>query len=184
MISIGDREVQENRMSTSSIAWSADGTTRWTRPLQRAVGICSIIFLIGTTLHNFAVVDVHLIETMMRAAGGADPVGDAPGFTTGFHIVGTVYMLGNALGILAFWSRATLLWWVVLAVNLTQGLGYIMIPPEMWTAARDRYGLPGILPSVITDGGAAILTLVMVIAFAKYRRPWALSRVPDTVGTP
>ena len=155
-----------------------DDRTRWTRPLQILVGSCSIVFFIGTTLHNFAVVDVQLIETMMREAGGSDPAGDAPGFTTGFRIVGCVYMVGNALGILAFWSRATWLYWTVLFVNLTQGLGFIMIPQEMWTTALDRYGVPGILPSAITDGGAAILALVMLAAFAVYRRPWALSRQP------
>lgn len=129
---------------------------------------CSVVFLVGTTLQNFAVVDAQLIETMMREAGGSDPAGDAPGFTAGFRVVGGIYMLGNALGILAYWSRATWLFWVVLAVNATQGLGFVMIPPEMWTAALDRYGVPGLLPSAVTDGGAAILTVVLVVALVAY----------------
>lgn len=148
----------------------------WTRPLQILVGICSIVFTIGTTLHNFAVVDTQLIETMMREAGGDDPAGAAPGFTTGFRIVGCLYMLGNALGILAFWIRPAWLFWVVLAVNLTQGAGYFMIPPEMWTVAQDRYGVVGVLPSLVTDGGAAILTLILIVSLIRFRTTWARER--------
>jgi hypothetical protein len=150
--------------------------SRWTRPLLLLTGICSIVFLIGTTLHNFVVVDTQLIEAMMREAGAEDPAGEAPGFTTGFRVVGCAYMLGNALGVLAFWSRATWLFWVVLGVNLTQGLGFVMIPGEMWSVASDRYGVAGILPSAVTDGGAALLTLVLLAALVRYRAPWAQER--------
>jgi hypothetical protein len=138
---------------------------------------CSVIFFIGTALHAFAVVDTQLIEAMMRSAGVAEPSGEAPGFTRGFQLVGCLYLLGNALGILAFWSRSSWLFWTVLAVNLTQGLGYIMIPPEMWTEASNRYGVAGILPSAITDGGAAVLSVVLIAAYVRYRRPWAQERV-------
>ncbi|WP_147918264.1 hypothetical protein [Ruania zhangjianzhongii] len=148
--------------------------SRWTRPLQVLTALCSVVFLIGTTLQNFVVVDVALIETMMTQAGGADPGGEAPGFTTGFRIVGCLYMLGNALGILAFWLRSRWLFWVVLAVNLTQGLGFAMIPSQMWTAVIERYGVPGILPSAVTDGGAALLAAVLIGTLVRYRRPWAL----------
>lgn len=151
--------------------------SRWTRPMQLLVAVCSIVFLVGTTLQNFVVVDVELIQTMMAEAGADDPAGAAPGFTTGFRVVGCVYMLGNALGILAFWMRAAWLFWVVLAVNLTQGLGFVMIPSEMWTAVLDRYGLAGILPSAVTDGGAAILTVVLLVSLVWWRRPWTVT--PD-----
>ena len=147
--------------------------TRWTRPLQLVTAFCSVVFLIGTTLQNFVVVDVALIETMMAQAGGADPAGEAPGFTTGFRIVGCLYMVGNALGILAFWLRSGWLFWVVLAVNLTQGLGFLMIPGEMWSAAVERFGAVGVLPSAVTDGGAAILAAVLIVTLVRYRRPWA-----------
>ena len=71
------------------------------------------------------------------------------------------------------------MFWVVLAVNATQGLGFVRIPPEMWTTALDRYGVPGLLPSANTDGGAAILTAVLVVALVRYRRPWAQQVEPD-----
>lgn len=146
----------------------------WTRRLQVLVAVCSAVFLVGTTLHNFAVVDVELIETMMREAGGEDPAGTAPGFTTGFRIVGCLYIVGNAVGLLALWRRPAWLYWVVLVVNATQGLGFLMIPSQMWTAAADRYGILGILPSAITDGGAALLTIALAVALVVHRRPWAL----------
>lgn len=150
--------------------------SRWTRPLQLLTAVCSVVFLIGTTLQNFVVVDTQLIATMMEEAGGSDPSGEAPGFTTGFRIVGCVYMVGNALGILVYWSRATWLYWVVLAVNGTQGLGYVMIPSEMWTAVDARYGVAGLLPSLITDGGAALLAILLIVAVVRYRQPWAQRR--------
>ena len=147
--------------------------SRWTWPLQLMTALCSVVFLVGTTLQNFVVVDVTLIETMMAEAGGVDPAAEAPGFTTGFRIVGCLYMLGNALGILAFRLRTRWLFWVVLAVNLTQGLGFVMIPSQMWTAVIERYGVAGILPSAVTDGGAALLAVLLIVTLVRYRRTWA-----------
>ncbi|MFG6150347.1 MULTISPECIES: hypothetical protein [Halobacillus] len=110
---------------------------------------------------------------MMQMAGVANPAGEAPDFTFVFRIVGSIYILGNALGILALNSRSRLLWWVILVVNITQATGPIMIPLSMWTAVNDVYGVQGILPSAITDGGALILSLVMIISMLKFRTAWA-----------
>lgn len=151
--------------------------TSWTRPLLILTGVCSIVFTIGTTLHAFAVVDTQLIETMMRMAGGDDPAGDAPAFTTGFRIVGCVYIVGNALGMLAFVIRSAWLFWTVLAVNVTQAMGWFMIPGEMWTAAHERHGVAGVLPSAITDGGAALLVAALVAGLIRVRGPWAQQRL-------
>lgn len=152
--------------------------SRWTVPLGRLVAVASLVFAVGTALHNFAVIDVAVVEEMMRRAGGADPTGDAAGFTTGFRIVGTAYLLGNAAGILAWWHRPAWLYWLVLAVNLTQGLGWLFIPPDMWAVVRERYGTAGVLPSAVTDGGAVLLTLVLVGALVRYRRTWARVTAP------
>lgn len=146
----------------------------WTRPLQIAVGLCSIVFTAGTALHNFVIVDAALIEAMMREAGAENPVGAAPGFTTGFRLIGCLYILGNAVGILALRRRPAWLFWLVLAVNLTQGLGFVMIPAEMRSVAADRYGTIGLLPSLVTDGGAAVLAVVLLIALVRYRTAWAV----------
>ncbi|QHV83580.1 hypothetical protein C3K23_00105 (plasmid) [Streptomyces sp. 604F] len=147
--------------------------TPGTRRLQILVAICSLVFAVGSALHNFAVVDTQLVEDMMRMAGVSHPVAAAAGFTASFRVVGTVYIIGNALGVLALWSRARWLWWLVLAVNATQALGFAVIPGEMWAAASGRYGVAGVLPGAITDGGAVILTLVMLITAVKYRTVWA-----------
>lgn len=151
--------------------------TNATRGLQVLVASCSLAFAAGSALHNFAVVDTALIETMMRMAGGADPAGEAPGFTTGFRVVGCVYIAANAASVLAFWSRSTLLWWLVLTVNFTQGLGYLLIPRQMWTVVFDRYGIAGVLPSAVTDGGAFLLFVVLLVAMVRRRAPWAQRRV-------
>jgi hypothetical protein len=153
------------------------GAAPATRRLQTAIAVCSVIFTIGTALHNFVIVNASLIETMMRMEGAPDPAGEAPGFTFGFRIVGCIYIVGNALGLLAFRSRSRVLWWTVFAVNLTQGLGFVMIPRSMWTAAAEAYGAWGILPSAITDGGAFILAVVMIVSMVKYRATWAQRRL-------
>ncbi|HLR95240.1 MAG TPA: hypothetical protein VK053_11985 [Jiangellaceae bacterium] len=56
-------------------------------------------------------------------------------------------------------------------MNLTQGLGYFMIPSQMWSAALDRYGAVGVLPSLVTDEGAAILAIVLIAGLVRFRAP-------------
>jgi hypothetical protein len=150
--------------------------TSTTRKLQIFITICSVVFTIGTTLQNFVIVNTSLIESMMQMAGAPDPTGEAPGFTFGFRIVGCIYIIGNALGMLAIRSRSRALWWTVFVINITQALGFYMIPPSMWTAAINAYGFLGMLPSAVTDGGAIILSFVMIISMVKFRTTWAQSR--------
>lgn len=149
-----------------------------TRRLRVLVGVCAIVFTIGTALHNFAVIDSGFVEELMRRGGQADPSGAAAGFTAGFRLVGTAYILLNAAGVLAFWSRAAWLWWTVIAVNVTQACGWFMIPPDMWTLAVERYGPLGVVPAAVTDGGAALLVLVLAAVFVRRPRPWGRERVP------
>ncbi|KOT78541.1 hypothetical protein ADK70_33860 [Streptomyces rimosus subsp. pseudoverticillatus] len=167
--------------------------TQWiatpaTKKLQITVGVCSVVFTIGTTVQNFVIINTELVEMMMQAGGSADPTASAPGFTLGLRIVGCLYILGNAAGILALRSRPRALWWIVLAVNCTQGLGFWAIPPSMWDAATNLYGTWAIIPSAVTDGGALLLTVTMVLAMAKYRTAWAQQRtvtpaVPQVPGS-
>jgi hypothetical protein len=151
--------------------------TRWTRPLQLATTICSVIFTIGTTLQNFVIVNRSTMEEMMRLAGQtpAEAADNAPGFLLGFRIVGCVYILGNAIGILAVrgWPWV---FWVAMAVNVTQAAGVVAIPPEVFEASIDRYGFAGILPSVVTDGGGLILAIALLTSFVVFRTPWAYRR--------
>ncbi|GIG64400.1 hypothetical protein [Phytomonospora endophytica] len=150
--------------------------TPTTRRLVTFTVACSLAFTVGTALHNFAVIDTTFIEEMMRRAGETDPAAAAPAFTTGFRIVGTAYVLGNALGMLALWKRNWWLLWTVLAVNVSQSLGWFMIPSGMWSLAREEYGVAGLIPSVVTDGGAAVLALVLIVALVRHRTPWAQIR--------
>jgi hypothetical protein len=149
----------------------------WTRPLQLLTTIMSVIFTIGTTLQNFVIVNREMLEETMQLAGQTpdEAASNAPGFLLGFRIVGCLYMVGNAIGILSFkgWSWV---FWVALVVNVTQAFGFVAIPSEVWEASLDRYGIPGILPSAITDGGALILAVLLIVSLIRYRRPWAFER--------
>ncbi|MFY1686877.1 hypothetical protein [Plantactinospora sp. WMMB782] len=155
--------------------------TRWTRPVQNLVLGCSILFVVGTALQNFVIIDLRAMVEMMRLAGAteAQALADAPGFLTGFRIVGCVYLVGNAVGLLARTGRSWV-FWTVLVVNATQAAGLVMIPPEVFEATRDRFGIPGLLPSYLTDGGAALLTVVLLAVLLRYRRPWAYARISTT----
>lgn len=157
--------------------------SRWSAPLGRMVAVASLVFAIGTALHNFAVIDRDVIEEMMGRAGEADPSRAAPGFTTGFQLVGSLYIVGNAAGVLAWRHRPAWLYWLALAVNASQGLGWLMIPPEMWSVVEDRYGIVGILPSAVTDAGGALLAILLVVGAVRFRRPWAArGRISDGNG--
>lgn len=135
--------------------------------VRLAVAGCSGLFAVGSALQNFVIVNEELVAAMM---GGTTEA--ASEFTFWFRVVGCVYILGNALGLLALRSRSRLLWWAVLAVNATQALGFVMIPPSMWSAAADAHGFWGLLPSAITDGGAILLVVAMIVVMVRHGGPW------------
>ena len=148
--------------------------TRWTAPLQMLVMACSVVFLAGTALQAFVIIDERAMVDMMREAGATAEraSAEAPGFLLGFRLVGCAYIIGNAVGLLPRSGR----WWVfwlVLLVNVTQAAGVVAIPPEVFTVTQERFGAVGLLPSWVTDGGAALLSLVLVASLIRYRRPWA-----------
>ncbi|WP_372670370.1 hypothetical protein [Amycolatopsis kentuckyensis] len=121
------------------------------------IAACSLVFAIGTALQNFVVIDAELVERAASIAG--TPV--SAGFLTGLRLVGDVYLVGNLLGLLALTGRAWV-YWLVLVVNATQAAGVFAIPPSVWRATFDLYGWVGLLPSVVTDGGALVLTVVLI----------------------
>ncbi|MFD1450081.1 hypothetical protein [Oceanobacillus sojae] len=114
---------------------------------------------------------------MMEIAGVTNPTAESGGFVKWFRIIGCIYILGNILGIFAIRSKSIVLWWIILIVNFTQGLGFAMIPTSMWRVVLDSYGLWGILPSAITDGGAFILSIVMIFYMIKYHSIWGQQRM-------
>jgi hypothetical protein len=154
--------------------------SRWTVPLQTLVVVCSAVFVVGTAIQNFVIIDEQAVVDMMRSAGTSSQLAQeqAPGFLLGFRLVGCAYIVGNALGLLAR-TGWRWLYWAVLLVNVTQAAGVVVIPPEVFEVTRDRFGAVGLLPSLITDGGAAILSLVLVGFLIRYRTPWACRKMPD-----
>ncbi|MYW89456.1 hypothetical protein G3I59_02100 [Amycolatopsis rubida] len=144
--------------------------TAWTPPLQIATVVCSLVFTVGTILQNFVIIDLDMLRLAMRSAGAS--ASDAPGFLTGLRTVGCLYIVGNAAGLLALRGR-TRTFWVVVAVNVTQAAGVFAIPPAVFDASVTLYGPAGILPSVITDGGAALLALALLGSLVVFRTPWA-----------
>ncbi|MEE6262320.1 hypothetical protein [Plantactinospora sonchi] len=155
--------------------------TRWTVPLQTLVVACSVVFVIGTTFQTFVIIDQQAIVDMMRGAGASaeQASADAPAFLLGFRLVGCAYIVGNALGLLARTGRGWV-FWLILLVNVTQAAGVVVIPPEVFEVTRERFGVLGLLPSWITDGGAAVLSLILVISLIRYRTAWAHRRKPMT----
>lgn len=150
--------------------------SRWTRPLQVLVVVCSVVFTIGTAAQAFLAIGPELVEHAMRLAGrtAADAAAEAPALVTTLRVVGVLYLAGNALGLLALTGR-TWVFWCALAVNATQAAGVVagMVPPVVLRASADLFGPIGLAPTVVTDGGAALLSLTMIGFLLRYRRPWA-----------
>jgi len=151
--------------------------TAWTRPLQIATVVCSLVFTVGTILQSFLIIDLDMLDHALRLAGAspAEAAERAPGFLTGLRVTGCIYIVGNAIGLLALRGKAWT-FWVVVVVGVTQAAGVVVIPPAVFDASVSLYGPAGLLPSLITDGGAALLTLVLVGSFAVFRTPWAMAK--------
>ncbi|MBE1486397.1 hypothetical protein [Plantactinospora soyae] len=144
--------------------------TVWTRRTRIFTFVCSVIFTIGTAAQAFVIVNLDTLEQMMRLAGvsASEATDSAPGFLAGFRLVGTLFIIGNALGMLALRGR-TWVFWLVVAVNAGQAAGVFMVPTEMFEAAVDRFGWIGVLPSAVTDGGALVLLAVLVVSLLRSR---------------
>ncbi len=140
----------------------------WTAKIRLLTVLCSALFVLGTTLQNYVVIDLDLIERSMRLKGA--PTEDASGYLGALRLVGDVFIVGNALGLLV-WFRWKWLFWPVLAVNACQAFGVFVVPFEVHRAAVEAHGWPGVLPSLVTDGGAVILAVVLLVAYARsFRR--------------
>lgn len=141
--------------------------------MRVAVAVCSLVFTVGTLLQNLVVIDLPMITRAMELAGSPD--GGAAGFMAGLRAVGWVFVAGNAIGMLAPFGWRWL-YWLVLVVNIGQAAGVVLapfgigpIPPEVFAATVDVHGPAGLLPSLVTDGGAAVLVVALVV----FRRRWA-----------
>jgi hypothetical protein len=147
------------------------------RGLQVLTATCSAVFAIGTALQTFVIIDDALVGHAMQLAGmrAAEATAEAPGFVAVLRAVGIGYLVGNAVGVLALTGRAWV-YWFVLAVNATQAAGVVagLVPPVVLQASVDLHGPAGVLPTLVTDGGAAVLVLVLLGFGLRYHHgPWA-----------
>lgn len=151
--------------------------TAWTRPLQWLTAICALVFTVGTALQTFVFVDENLIARSMQLSGmtAAESAMAAPGFLTTWRVVGTLYIVGNAVGLLAPHGDARL-FWVVLLVNASQAAGMFVISPTVLTAMQEMNGGAAYLTTLIVDGGALMLTVILVLSLLWFRTPWAYAR--------
>ncbi|MEJ3657602.1 hypothetical protein WEH80_32035 [Actinomycetes bacterium KLBMP 9759] len=137
----------------------------WTRPLQVLVAACSAVFVLGTAAQAFLVIGPDMVEHAMRLSGRSaqQAVAEAPALVTTLRTVGVCYLVGNALGLLALTGR-TWTFWCALAVNASQAAGVVagMVPWVVLRASVDLYGPLGAAPTIVTDGGAALLALTMI----------------------
>jgi hypothetical protein len=154
--------------------------TRWTRRLQVGTVAASVVFTTGTAIQNFVIINLEMIEHSMRLAGlsATEAADQAPDLLILLRTVGAAFIVGNAVGLLATRGQ-TWVFWTVLVVNLAQAAGPLgMIPSAVYRASIDLYGPVGITPTLITDGGAAMLASALLIALIRYRTPWATQHRP------
>ena len=147
-----------------------------TRRLQLVTVVCSAVFVAGTFLQTFVFVDRELIETAaaLSGMGPAEAAAFAPGFLTGFRWVGSLYVLGNAVGLSAL-RGGTGTFWTVLAVNATQAAGVVVLPDAVTRAMRLHDGGAAWVTTLVVDGGAVLLAVALLVSLVAYRRPWGRS---------
>ncbi|WP_165969123.1 hypothetical protein [Actinomadura sp. KC06] len=119
---------------------TADQATRSaTRRLQLGLAVASAVFTIGTALHNFAVIDTALIEQMMREPATRPDRRRGSCSGSGWGAASTSRATRWDAGLVEPLAVA-----VVDASGCERdagGLGYVMVPSQMWTAVIDRYGV-------------------------------------------
>ncbi|WP_235783715.1 hypothetical protein [Amycolatopsis orientalis] len=54
----------------------------------------------------------------------------------------------------------------------------VIVPFEVHRTAFAEHGWPGLLPSLVTDGGAVVLAIALIVAYVRSRR---LTRTGDPV---
>lgn len=138
--------------------------------LQVLVAVCSVLLTVATALHTFAAFDHAVLQRGLVDPGLTDAATASLVFIV-LRVAGVLFMVGNALGILALWSRPDWLFGTVLGVNVAQALVWVLVPGAVWTAAGDAYGWSHTLPGMMAIGGALALAVVMTWTLLR-RGPW------------
>jgi hypothetical protein len=151
--------------------------------LRLVVVVCSAVFTIGTLVQNMVVIDLPMMTRAMELAGA--PTADAAVFMSGLRAVGWAFVVGNAFGMLALFGWRWL-YWLVVVVNAGQAAGVVLapfgigpIPPEVFQATVEVHGPAGLLPSLVTDGGAALLVVALVTLRRRWRPAAAIKPAQD-----
>jgi hypothetical protein len=111
----------------------------------------------------------------LSGMSAAEAAMDAPGFLSMWRMVGVTYIIGNAIGLLAPRGDANV-FWVVLLVNASQAAGIFVISPTVLTAMQEVNGGAAYVTTLIVDGGALILTAILLLSLLRFRTPWAYTR--------
>lgn len=152
---------------------------RWTRPLQVVTAICGLVFAVGTAVQAFAVITDETVGHAMALAGRtpAQIAAGAPELVTTLRMVGVGFLVANLLLLAAPRGRAWT-FWLALAVAIGQALGVVagMVPWVVLQATYERFGPVGLLPTLVTDGGSAVLAVVLLVSLVRYRTIWARLR--------
>src|SRR4051812_41902130 len=104
----------------------------------------------------------------------AEIAAGAPELVTTLRLVGVGFLVANLLLLAAPRGRAWT-FWLALAVAVAQALGVVagMVPWVVLQATYERFGVAGLLPTLVTDGGAAVLAVLLLVALVRYRTIWA-----------
>ncbi|MBE1490876.1 hypothetical protein [Plantactinospora soyae] len=153
------------KLSTATIAVPSRTPTVWTRRLQLFTAVASVLTTVGTAI----VLGYVTSETIQPAWPDKSPA-DIDGFLLGWRAVGIIFLIANAVGILALWDRAWIFYFM-LVLNVIQGIGFL-------TVDRHEAGLRdlGNAGSILTDGGGGIVALVLLGFLVRYRTAWAYQR--------
>jgi hypothetical protein len=148
------------------------GSLKYIKVMRIFISLFSIILTAGTFFHNFLIINENLIFEMMKFSAVENVLKESITFTRNFRIIGCIYIIANFCGVLSVKYCNKFIWSIILITNFTQGLGFIMIPPIVWKTIYNHYGILGLIPTVITDGGGLIIFSIMIVFMLKYKSLW------------
>ncbi|MEW9556515.1 hypothetical protein [Nonomuraea sp. NPDC050783] len=136
----------------------------WSPLLLRATFACSFVFAIAILGYGWTVTSPETTALALRLAGrsAAEAPAALPRLLAHLRAVIAILVAGNVLGMSAL-RGSTWSYWVALLVNLTQG-GVLssLVPGQVHQAVLQRYGFAGLLPIVVTGGGAVLLAVALI----------------------
>ncbi|MGI5129163.1 hypothetical protein ACQEVB_20325 [Pseudonocardia sp. CA-107938] len=142
----------------------------WTRPLQVLTAACGLVFALGTAAQTWLIITEETVGRAMALAGRtpAEIAAGAPELVATLRIVGVAFLVANLL-LLAAVRGGAWTFWLALAVTVGQALGVVagMVPWVVLQATYERFGPLGLLPTLVTDGGSAVLAVLLLISLTR-----------------